>query len=365
MSFRNPAFLLSADLPSRTVPREHHCTVRDDGKFDDTTRADMAAAMAAFRATMATKPLALFFHGGLVDKERGLHGAGQLLGPYSASERPIPELGLTTETWGNAYPYFFVWESGLLETLEQNLPGIASDAIFRRLLDIVGGKASSLVKGHQLPPADAMQSRTPTLLADRRPDVAQVNVTHDDIVAVQSEVERDPIILTERGRIAQAHAGPEVFALPNPAVDRYLSPNIIAAIVAEERLRDAARSGGPQPLWNPVGFGTLAVGAGNVLVRIVKRFRERRDHGFHNTVVEEILRQFYVSNIGAAIWGQMKRATAKAFRPATNTPGALWSKSSSRSTRVARRDGTRASCSSDTAPVACMCTTSSKRWNGR
>ena len=41
-----------------------------DGKYDGMTRADVAASFSASRGQSATNRLALFFHGGLVDKAR-------------------------------------------------------------------------------------------------------------------------------------------------------------------------------------------------------------------------------------------------------------------------------------------------------
>ncbi len=62
--------------------------------------------MAEYAKVWGTTTLALYFHGGLVDKATGLQWAGELIGPYSSH----------AESGGSAYPYFFVWESGVHET---------------------------------------------------------------------------------------------------------------------------------------------------------------------------------------------------------------------------------------------------------
>ena len=52
-----------------------------------------------------------------------------------------------------------------------------------------------------------------------------------------------------------------------------------------------------------------------VAARVIKRYLADRDHGFHATIVEEILRAFYVANVGGAIWAAMKGDTRDSFGP--------------------------------------------------
>jgi hypothetical protein len=56
--------------------------------------------------------------------------------------------------------------------------------------------------------------------------------------------------------------------------------------------------------------------AARVLGRVIDRFRQGRAHGLYPTVVEEILREFYLANAGLAIWGAMKRETYDTFQDA-------------------------------------------------
>src|ERR1700722_2105214 len=75
----NPSLNLRAfavQSTSAAPPRIHALYLRD-GKYDGMTRDDVAATFAAFQAQTATKRLALFFHGGLVDKASGQQGAAK------------------------------------------------------------------------------------------------------------------------------------------------------------------------------------------------------------------------------------------------------------------------------------------------
>jgi hypothetical protein len=98
----NPALMLSEDLPLWPLTPANYYTSRD-GKFDDTTPAQMESAIAAYAGASSHKTLALFFHGGLVNKTTELRNAATLIGPYSKAD----DTGGTPG--GNAYPYFFVW----------------------------------------------------------------------------------------------------------------------------------------------------------------------------------------------------------------------------------------------------------------
>ena len=53
----------------------------------------------------------------------------------------------------------------------------------------------------------------------------------------------------------------------------------------------------------------------DVLSQVLARFANKTDHGFYPTVVEEILRAYYLSNIGKDIWEHIKQETLNAFTP--------------------------------------------------
>src|ERR1700722_5473408 len=82
-----------------------------DGSAAATMPADMDAAFAKFEQKRnaarteggASPSFVLFFHGGLVSQDAILADATRLTGPYTAG--------------GAGYPYFFVWRSGLGETI--------------------------------------------------------------------------------------------------------------------------------------------------------------------------------------------------------------------------------------------------------
>ena len=77
-------------------------------------------------------------------------------------------------------------------------------------------------------------------------------------------------------------------------------------------LRTGAQAGASQP---------DVEGVTEVLQRVAARFAAQRDHGLYATIVEEILRQFYLDRVGREIWNQMKQATHDAFGNDVNKYG--------------------------------------------
>jgi hypothetical protein len=188
----------------------------------------MHDSMSAYAKMSQERSLALFFHGGLVPEQDGISSAQQLIGPYSAPGAPGGNAG-------NAYPYFFVWESGLAEVLEQNLPKILRDAGFRFLHYLFGAKIQA-IRGRRL---------------------------HNDVL-LKEDIEE---------------------------VQREIESNV--ALDAEKR-------------------SVFSLKAPNVLERILHRLATGHDHGRINTVTEEILRAFFLGELGWSIWRDMKTATRDA-----------------------------------------------------
>ena len=61
-----------------------------------------------------------------------------------------------------------------------------------------------------------------------------------------------------------------------------------------------------------------------VIGRIVERFVQKRHHGFYLTIVEEILRGFYLGNVGKFFWDEMKKNIDSAFGFAPDCGGTVF-----------------------------------------
>lgn len=99
-------------MPSTTSPTGFdplHYIDLVDGQFypGGTTSADLDGAFDNINNIQKSNHLCVFFHGGLVSRSEGLDTASYLIGDYTDE--------------GRAYPFFFIWNSGVLNALNFGL----------------------------------------------------------------------------------------------------------------------------------------------------------------------------------------------------------------------------------------------------
>jgi len=294
-----------------------------DGQYDmKMTRADVAATFAAFRQQAQTSRLALFFHGGLVDRASGQQGAAN---QYKAYQDLV-------------FPLFFIWESSLQEVLAHHLPLILAETIFGRVCDhtttILESKFPS---APSTPGADrnALLERASLEITDA--DRAKIDVTSSDVDAFMTAIKTDDQIQREAVAIARTSQGLESLlgTTVTPTAPLQLSPRTYLSLSVTSAIRGAyvqanrSNLGSVQTLDAlPFGGGgaiqaasVVSVAAVPALFRIVARFLAKRDHGFRCTLVEEVLRDLYLANAGSAIWEEMGHETELAFGTDSNRYG--------------------------------------------
>lgn len=307
----NPAFNLEAFAvrSESSAPPAVNAIYLRDGKYDSMTRADVAATFAAFRAQTTTDHLALFFHGGLVDKASGQQGAAN---EYEAYKDIV-------------FPLFFIWHSGIWELLAHHLPLIFAETIFGRIVDHITSLLSS-----KLSQATATMSQQFLLETyNQTPQsLESLVLTSSDIDGFMEAIKADERIQHEVAAIARSSESVETllaaeaqgnFLQLSPRT--YLSPTVVGAIRGAYVEGNRSSVGTGQKLESvPFDLGGAIQGAWAVakasvpsIINCVKRFVAKRDHGFTCTIVEEVLRALYLANAGSSIWEEMKRETADAF----------------------------------------------------
>lgn len=313
----NPALNLAAfAAPSaQNAPPALNALYLRDGQYDGMTRADVKATFEAFKAKPAGTRLALFFHGGLVDKTTGTTAAANQYDIYQDV----------------AFPLFVVWQSGIWEVLAHHLPLIFAETIFGQIKGKADAAMRAKVSGGAAAPSLAASAFMAGPAAPGEPtanELAAVTLTADDLDAFMSSITNDPSIQQAAAAIARhsgdpaaAAAAPAAFAAPAVASPvTGLSPSVVGAIRGAYFERPAAFAAGAAPA--PFGFDVFAAvraaaavakAAVPVLINVVKRYRAHRDHGLTCTIVEEILRALYGANAGSAIWEEMKKETEDAF----------------------------------------------------
>ncbi len=327
--------------------QNNHCLFLSNGVFDPHESANLPGIFAAYTKAYdeavakgkPAPPLVMHFHGGLVPKSAGLEAA-QLL---------------ATESYGKAgaFPVFFIWESGFVESLQQALPQIFREAIFELLMERVagyalgaishfGGDGTGITRGEE-----AVQPASPSYVKRELNGIVDGAVASGPFVPF---ADIDPHSLPED---ATLRARDENKFLQDLSADRELqkeAAKIAQGLRPEEDVRREIENGGTRgeftapvraseyTLMSPgvldemrpdvtegdevtrglfsaaAAMARITTGAARILKNVVWRFASRRDHGVQATIVEEILREFYLANIGKAVWDAMKTNAQNAWQ---------------------------------------------------
>jgi hypothetical protein len=303
---------------------KQHCIVLNDGKFDTeqgTTADDLSQIFKTIGESKDTS-IVVHFHGGLIDKLAGIDGANILTPIYQKA---------------GAYPIFFVWESGWSEILHQNLPAIFSENIFKRIrLRVTQFARGKVGKGAE----KGVPRSAGTILVPSESTIIDEISTPSDAHEPFANV--DPHSLPEGDALTDAESDDFKKVLQDDLVLKKLAEEISASLLPASSpsatARGATSRGATKTLMSPealdeitvsktgrprgaISTVLLAARVAMVLGNVIQRFATRRDHGFYPTIVEEILRGFYIGNAGRKLWDEMKKDTIDAFGVAEGCGG--------------------------------------------
>lgn len=303
---------MSADLT-------YHVIHLENGRLASDTPPERVAEIARRAAAHSGRGgIVLHFHGGLVPRSAGMQIAERLLPVYHDPLR------------GDGYPIFFVWESGLFEILRNNLPEIAAEKLFgilwKRLARIVLRKAAQQPQDRAafvLPDADtagleaeldrAAASGEWGRLAATGVPALETPLSEVEALALETELQADLELDLEVQAVSHGLLDPAGVSArtENRGATVRASSRTLMSPTALSRLVDR-----PDPATRGVvTTARVAKAIVTIAARIIERMRNGRDHGFHATLVEEILRELYIANVGGLVWTLMKNDTADAFAP--------------------------------------------------
>jgi hypothetical protein len=301
-------------VPPQATPKnvlnKDYCINLKNGAFDGTTRADLDALFSKFKASPNHSHMIVHFHGGLVGEQSGID--------LSVRLRPVYEEA-------QAYPVFFVWESGWNEILAHNVAEIFKEDVFQRLLKRVtqfaiaklGQTDGSRGLGLELPGEFEVEAEIEKgqlgnePFANIKPELPpDETLSPDEEQQFREALESDPILQDEVAAIEASLAGPGTETTRSigaaEAKTTLMSPEVL------DEMRAGAGEEGERSIMTGA-MGRIVKGSVVVLARVVRRFAAKRDHGIYKTIFEEILREFYVANAGQVLWKHMKKDTADAF----------------------------------------------------
>lgn len=290
-----------------------------DGRLVGMTSGDVTALIS--RALQSDR-VVMHFHGGLVDETRGMEIAQDLLPVY---------------TGAGAYPVFFVWRAGALEILRNNLLEIAREELFDRLVrrvlgwavgkvrgEVEGGRGGPIQRPRQRELDEQLGARKrltdPDLgsepFADEQVTLRSVELGAADgggvpleltpveeqqfLVEVQTDVQ-----LRQQVAGVVAYRNVEWTGLEGARGVPGAEP--VASMIDEDVLAQIAEGTDDEGARGLVSTTVLAKKALQVLRAVLLRYRTQTDSGVYPTVVEEILRAFYLANVGGALWNAMKK----------------------------------------------------------
>ncbi len=234
--------------------------------------------------------IAIHFHGGLVREGKGEEIAKSMFEVFKES----------------AHPVTFIWETGLLETLRSNLTGIHETKLFQKLIRYairqiskrLGADFTGRGPGESFS-IDEIESELskPDLFAGFESTArgGAARLDENELEYTRREMELELLLEMEQdedfGKLAD-----DLFA-----EDPHLRKGL------EKDFRSTTGRG-------PTLF-QVAKFLASVVYRVLKRYVYKRDHGFYPTVVEELLREFYLDDFGGWVWGNMKDAAVQMFLP--------------------------------------------------
>jgi hypothetical protein len=276
--------------------------------------------------------LVIHFHGGLVDRQSGLNGVvAPLTNRYAEAQ---------------AYPLFFVWESGFLEALRNNKTELLKDPAFRELVKKVSEWAiEKIAPGGNIVFRGAGGEQVEDIRRFRKEFDAFFDEQIADPPCESARVPRagDPQVQTKASSINVNALAQEIAArLDNdPAFKQALSEAFNASIPPSDLVTKGAGNlaastnllldqraldemfppaGGVQATSNTRiktrgVFDWLGVAkyVAKLVIAVVRRYGNAQDHGLYCTIVEEVLRSAYGNLIGATVWNQMKNDTLDSF----------------------------------------------------
>lgn len=280
----------------------------------DTSRTDVSNLLTDAFSQNRPGGIVFHLHGGLVNKASGHEIADRVIREYEEA---------------GAYPIVFVWETGVLETLRNNLTTIASEAIFQKIRNRVvkmvkrkflqsPGERSSGQLAHVTADAelqaieDAKTDPDALWKNDPAPPPDLTEVTQFEELQLENELAQDFELVTEIDTVSQGLLTREQIESQRTARSAMVQGSTVTLMdpdaLEEYIVRPAP---GERGVLSTASFIKAVV---NITINVVKRFLNGRDHGFHATIIEEILRTLYIGNAGKFVWSSMKTDGADHFK---------------------------------------------------
>ncbi|MCA9981639.1 MAG: hypothetical protein KDD89_12415 [Anaerolineales bacterium] len=225
--------------------------------------------------------LVLYFHGGLNNEEAGLTVAAQMRETFRAVD---------------AHALSFVWETGLLESLEHELKKVTQNYLFRALYDAVNEGLDAYINSYV------------GVLGDVRLETA--TAVELEAIPLDEEALQTQFLTTATTNLSLHDSLEDDLQAPDKT---NLNPAFVAQVSTPAPTPGTLGNDGQEGLslthlLDPIG---LAKALSQIGWRVLQRRAKGQYHGHHATVVEEIVRAVYlVGGTMKLLWDNMKERAA-------------------------------------------------------
>lgn len=223
--------------------------------------------------------VSLHFHGGLVGRKDGLVSARGFAAYMEKTD---------------SYPVCFIWETDMLTILKEKLLIINESPFFKKMLL----KALKKFAERYVPAVDSRGGKS---------KISDQWIGEEMSKGVPFSNWNEGINTgNSRGLVSDSE-----FHRGEPAVTQEIKLELEDELAFDTELAELveAYNNSDSPVIGSRGIISLSsaiMGIAKIVWRVIKRFYNERDHGFYLTVVEEVLREFYIGDIGSEIWDSMK-----------------------------------------------------------
>lgn len=279
--------------------------ILSSGRFSGTSREQLTGAFNAFAALSDKDTLVIHFHGGLVSEKSAEKIAERLFPVYEQA---------------GGYPFFVIWRTGLIETIEDNWKQLIGEGIFSILVE----KVTQFVIGKldQAPGEKGGEVELPASFAIRNEINKKQTAGEEPYADRAGEVDDldDELTPIEQSQFESLLSGDAVFVSAALDLSRPEAPELSTSLEAELAEARAVEDTGEKGL---ISTTTLVTAGVRILARTLKRFTTARDHGIYTTIIEEVVRELKGDLIGGTLWKHMKKDTQDSFNGTGDTHGGM------------------------------------------
>lgn len=237
--------------------------------------------------------IGIYLHGGLVDEQAGMAGAERFRQVFAGA-------GL--------HGISLVWETGWWETIQKNLTTVFSTKLFQWLVEKVIEKLLQQFTGLGAKGPGGAQVKGADLLQDASVDIEFANQARRQLEA-KSALDLEKWRKEWEGELELDIEADQQFQ------QWYLDQDQRTELFDDPTLSLESDTHAPR---DKAGITWLAVASklASIAYRVGTRFWNGRDHGLHATTVEEVFREFYLTDLLKTLeWDNMKLAAREMWLP--------------------------------------------------